>query len=35
MSGKLPLWAILALFLVLGLALIFIPHFLDGGGITE
>jgi hypothetical protein len=27
MSGKLPLWAILALFLVLGLALIFIPHF--------
>jgi uncharacterized transporter YbjL len=29
LSGKLPPWAILALFLVLGLALIFIPHFFE------
>ena len=29
LSGKLPPWAILALFLVLGLVLIFIPHFFE------
>jgi hypothetical protein len=29
LSGKLPLWAILALFLMLGLALIVIPHFFE------